>query len=242
MIEPVSDPQEEAPLLEKLRSEIAHAETLLSKENPAPVSAALTVRRFRASLSKFYGKESPLLGTFRELPPPPIKTNVHHFLRMHLPLMRSVVASLQAAVVHAATRSEGRIFLGHGRSPIWREFKDFLEGRLGLPWDEFNRESVAGYATSERLHQMLDAASFAFLIMTAEEERLDDTLHARPNVIHEVGLFQGRLGMKRAIILLEDGCSEFSNIVGLSQIRFPRNHISACFEEVRRVLERECLL
>jgi hypothetical protein len=31
----------------------------------------------------------------------------------------------------------------------------------------------------------------------------------------------GRLGFERAIILLEDGCQEFSNIHGLGQIRFP---------------------
>ncbi|HEY7423990.1 MAG TPA: hypothetical protein VH682_07125, partial [Gemmataceae bacterium] len=58
----------------------------------------------------------------------------------------------------------------------------------------------------------------------------------------EVGLFQGRLGFERAIILLEEGCSEFSNIVGLTQIRFPKGNIMAKSEEVRRVLERECIL
>jgi len=234
-----SEPQEEISLLQKLRLEIERAETHFDKENPSPRFAALTARRFRASLSKFYGEDSPLLGAFRELPPFPQNSGVHQFLRQYLPLMRSVVSSLESAVLGATRQAPRRIFLGHGRSPVWREFKDFLEGRLVLEWDEFNREAVAGYATSERLRQMLDQAGFAFLMMTAEDEHADDTLHARPNVIHEVGLFQGRLGMHRAIILLEDGCSEFSNIVGLSQIRFPRGQISACFEEVRRVLERE---
>ncbi len=59
------------------------------------------------------------------------------------------------------------------------------------------------------------------------------------NVIHEVGLFQGRLGFRKAIVLLEEGCAEFSNIHGLGQIRFPRGNIGACFEQVRQVLERE---
>ncbi|OIP89965.1 MAG: hypothetical protein AUK26_10385 [Syntrophaceae bacterium CG2_30_58_14] len=86
---------------------------------------------------------------------------------------------------------------------------------------------------------MLSEAEFAFLIITAEDEHMDQALHARENVIHEVGLFQGRLGPKRAIILLEEGCKEFSNIVGLSQIHFPEGRISAVFEEIRRVLERE---
>jgi len=67
-------------------------------------------------------------------------------------------------------------------------------------------------------------------------------MHARENVIHEAGLFQGRLGWRRAIVLLEDECEEFSNIVGLGQIRFSKGNIASCFEEVRRVLEREGLL
>lgn len=40
-------------------------------------------------------------------------------------------------------------------------------------------------------------------------------------------------------MLVEEGCEQFSNIVGLSQIPFPRDYISASFEEIRRVLERE---
>jgi predicted nucleotide-binding protein len=67
-------------------------------------------------------------------------------------------------------------------------------------------------------------------------------MHARLNVIHEAGLFQGRLGFAKAIVMLEDGCTEFSNIAGLGQIRFPAGNISAKFEEVRRVLEREGLI
>jgi predicted nucleotide-binding protein len=53
--------------------------------------------------------------------------------------------------------------------------------------------------------------------------RLEDgKLHARLNVIHEAGLFQGRLGFNKAIILLEEGCEEFSNIHGLGHIPFPK--------------------
>jgi hypothetical protein len=43
-------------------------------------------------------------------------------------------------------------------------------------------------------------------------------------------------------MLLEEGCSEFSNIHGLGQIRFPKGNIKAAFEEVRQVLEREGVL
>jgi hypothetical protein len=122
-------------------------------------------------------------------------------------------------------------FIGHGRSPIWRELKDFIEDRLGLPVDEFNsarrRNPHHGPAIGDA---------------RCGDEHADDRLHARQNVVHEVGLFQGRLGFTRAIVLLEEGCEEFSNIHGLGQVRFPAGNISAKFEDVRAIFEREGLL
>ena len=134
------------------------------------------------------------------------------------------------------------VFIGHGRAAAWRELKDFVKDRLQLPYDEFNRIPVADITNISRLNEMLDAAAIAFLILTGEDERADGKQQARMNVIHEVGLFQGRLGFTKAIILLEEGCEEFSNIQGLGQIRFPVGEIAAAFEQVRLVLEREGLL
>lgn len=134
------------------------------------------------------------------------------------------------------------VFIGHGQSPIWKDLKDFIQDRLHLPWDEFNRVPIAGFSNIARLSQMLDSAAIAFLIMTAEDEQVDGKLYARMNVVHEAGLFQGRLGFERAIILLEEGCEEFSNINGLGQIRFPKGNIKAVCEDIRRVLEREAII
>lgn len=134
------------------------------------------------------------------------------------------------------------VFIGHGRSGAWRELKDFVQERLSLPWDEFNRVPVAGVTNIARLSEMLDAAAIALLVMTGEDEMADGEVQARMNVVHEAGLFQGRLGFTRAILLLEDGCAEFSNVQGLGQIRFPKGKISAAFEEVRLVMEREGLI
>ena len=58
----------------------------------------------------------------------------------------------------------------------------------------------------ERLSQMLDSVACAIIILTAEEEQVDGSIQARMNVIHEVGLFQGRLGFSKTIVLIEDGC------------------------------------
>lgn len=146
-------------------------------------------------------------------------------------------------VVSVTEQAEGdRVFIGHGRSAMWRELKDFVQDRLGLPYDEFNRVPVAGVTNIKRLAEMLDTAAIALLVLTAEDERTDGAVVARQNVVHEAGLFQGRLGFERAILLLEEGCEEFSNVAGLGQIPFPTGGIAAAFEEVRRVLEREGLI
>jgi predicted nucleotide-binding protein len=135
-----------------------------------------------------------------------------------------------------------KIFIGHGRSDVWHDLRDFITNALDLPYDEFNAVSAAGMPTVRRLSQMLDDASFAFLVLTGEDELADHTMQARMNVVHEAGLFQGRLGFERAIILLEEGREEFSNIEGLVQIRFPAKNISTKFDEIRQVLQRERII
>lgn len=143
---------------------------------------------------------------------------------------------------HTIQQTGTRVFIGHGRSPLWMEVKMFLQDRLGLACDEFNRVPIAGKTTIERLSTMLDAAVGGIIVMTAEDEQPDATVRARMNVIHEVGLIQGRLGFDKAIVMLEEGCEEFSNIQGWGQIRFPKGNIRAAFEEVRRALEERGVL
>lgn len=144
---------------------------------------------------------------------------------------------------HQRSMTKGnRVFVGHGKSNVWLELRNFLEDRLGLEVDEFNRVQVAGISNKERLIEMLDSAAMAFIVMTGEDEQPDGSFQPRMNAVHEVGLFQGRLGFTRAIILLEEECSEFTNIEGLGQIRFPKRNIGATFENVRQVLEREGIL
>ena len=132
-----------------------------------------------------------------------------------------------------------RVFIGHGHSPAWRDLKDFLVDRLGLEYEEFNREPSAGKSTKERLQEMLVSSGFALIVMTGEDEAKDGKVRARENVVHEAGLFQGKLGFERAIVLREEGCEEYSNIAGLIQLQFPRGNIMAVSEQIRRTLERE---
>ena len=159
-------------------------------------------------------------------------------------VLRRAASHLEIRERHQKEKQIARtdVFLGHGRSPVWKDLKDFVHDRLGLPWDEFNRVPIAGITNISRLSEMLDHAAIAFIVMTAEDEQVDGTIRARENVIHEAGLFQGKLGFTKAILLLEEGCEEFSNIHGLGQIRFPKENIKSAFEEVRLVLEREGII
>lgn len=179
--------------------------------------------------------------------PPHILINVRlQLLRTRIDQLKQFVAQIEQAAAHMSRVSRrmmadnsfgDRIFIGHGGSHEWLKLEKFLKERLNLTVDEFNRVSIAGTHNIDRLKQMLDQAMFAILVMTAEDQQADHKMHARLNVIHEAGLFQGRLDFEGAIILLEDGCEEFSNIEGLGQIRFPKGNIEAGFEEIRRVLE-----
>jgi hypothetical protein len=231
---------EEFIVIEKLRQRIKIANNVLEKGVVKRGQLQMWSGSVMSILKKIYGSVHDVP---RSLSPKNIPEGIDPFneLKERAGILEHYIESLEKSGVDNFLKKNAgsRIFIGHGRSPLWRELKDFLNDRLSLPWDEFNREAVAGFTTFERISEMLDSASFAFLVMTAEDQHDDSTTHARQNVVHEVGLFQGRLGPKKAIILLEEGCSEFSNVAGLSQIRFPKGHISAVFEEIRRVLERE---
>jgi hypothetical protein len=156
-----------------------------------------------------------------------------------LELIPSVAEEVPAILGARNVAGGNKIFIGHGQSLVWLKLRIFLSEKLHIECDEFNEQSPAGVPTVTRLQSMLDAAQFAFLVMTSDDVHADGTAHARENVVHEAGLFQGRLGFGRAIILLEEGCAEFSNIRGLGQIRFPKGNIEAAFEKIREVLKRE---
>lgn len=147
-----------------------------------------------------------------------------------------IPSSRQAASPTLTPRSTGQlnIVIGHGRSPLWKDLRDWLVDCYDFKIHEFNSQSVAGTTNKERLGQLLDVADVALLLMTAEDTQHDGQLRARMNVIHEIGLFQGRLGFENAPILLEEGCEEFSNIAGLGQIRFPKGDLNPAYRELTK--------
>jgi hypothetical protein len=134
------------------------------------------------------------------------------------------------------------VFIGHGRSVLWARLKMFLEDELNLATVTYESESRVGESIVPVLEQMLDQANFAVLVLSAEDETADGSKRARQNVVHEAGLFQGRLGFKRAVLLIEGGLEGFTNVDGLQHIKFSSNNIEQAFYELQRVLKREGML
>lgn len=132
-----------------------------------------------------------------------------------------------------------KVFVGHGHSLLWRELKDFLEKRLHLQVEEFNTVSVVGLSNKERLLHLLDKCQIGLLVMTAEDEQKDGAWNPRLNVVHEAGLFQGRHGYRRAVVILEEGCEGFSNNAGVGEIRFQRSRLERASSRFDYILKRK---
>ena len=131
------------------------------------------------------------------------------------------------------------IFIGHGRNNAWRDLKDHLQDKHGFEVVAYESGARAGHSIRDILEEMVNRSSFAVLVMTGEDDQLDGQKRARQNVIHEAGLFQGKLGFSRAIILLEEGVEQFSNVQGVQYIGFSKNNIKETFGDVLATLRRE---
>jgi len=132
-----------------------------------------------------------------------------------------------------------KIFIGHGNNNQWRDLKDHLHEQHSFEIVAYEVGPRAGLSVKDVLESMLKDSSYAILVLTGEDRDAYGEMHARENVIHELGLFQGRLGFRKAIVLLENDVTEFSNILGINQIRFSKGNIRETFGDVLATINRE---
>jgi hypothetical protein len=143
--------------------------------------------------------------------------------------------------LHVVRPREPCVFIGHGRSKLWARIQTFLQD-LNLKSVNYESQPRAGLSIERILKEMLRQATFAILVLTAEDETAEGGRRARQNVVHEAGLFQGMLGFERAVMLVQKGLEEFSNVAGLQYISFEDEKIEDTFWNLEKTLEREGLL
>ena len=136
-------------------------------------------------------------------------------------------------------QSKGKIFVGHGGSPLWQDLHHHLVNLQGYQVEAYEVGARAGHGVRDILQSMLDSSYMAFLIMTGEDEASDDKVRARQNVVHELGLFQGRLGFPRGIAVVEEGIELFSNVYGIQQIRFSPGNLKEAYGDIVATIRRE---
>lgn len=130
------------------------------------------------------------------------------------------------------------VFIGHGQHKEWEKLKSHLQDKHDVHVIAYETGARAGHSIRDILDRMANDSSFALLVLTGEDKS-EDGVRARQNVIHECGLFQGRLGFDRAIMLVEEGIKLASNFDGIQQLRFRKGRISETFGDVIATLRRE---
>ncbi|MFI5914348.1 PfkB family carbohydrate kinase [Dactylosporangium sp. NPDC051541] len=157
------------------------------------------------------------------------------FPRVAQELIRSLDAGRRAPVEPVG------VFIAHGGSSDWLAVKDLIENELGLPVHFFERQTWGSVAVTEALEANLSLCSFAVCVLTADDLTLEGRHLARPNVVHEIGLFQGKYGFDRVAVLAEEGCDYVPELAAPYTIPFPRRGISSVLWRLRQLLKRRVL-
>lgn len=131
------------------------------------------------------------------------------------------------------------VFIGHGTGSEWRDLKDHLDDKHGYKISAYEVGARAGHAVRDVLDEMANKSTFAILVMSADDKTSDDKSRARQNVIHEMGLFQGKLGFSRAIALIEKGVEVPSNVLGITWIPYEKGHIDGTYGDIIATINRE---
>lgn len=156
-----------------------------------------------------------------------------------LKVMRTVTEQAEECLLDLPPVSPN-IFIGHGgTSSDWRGVKDHLQDQHKYVVEAYETGSRTGRTIQDIVTSMAESNNFAILVMTAEDEQANGQMRARQNVVHETGLFQGKLGFERAIVLLEDGVENYSNLAGVQYIGFAKGHIRETYGDVLAALRRE---
>lgn len=145
--------------------------------------------------------------------------------------------AMQSGSLNLNTIGIGRIFVGHGKNPVWSRVVSYLKDELKYDVTAYESESHTSEHILDILKQFLDECNVAVIVMTVDDATIEGKQRARQNVIHEIGLFQGRYGFNKVILIRQSGLEDFSNISGQQVIQYNEKSEDT-FYELERALKK----
>lgn len=129
-----------------------------------------------------------------------------------------------------------RVFIAHGGDRQWEIVRRAVEG-AGYEIEVFEADERAGESTLRVVHGMISRSTVGVIVMTATDTLPSGLRRSRPNVLHELGMCQGLLGLDQTFIVLENGTEIPSNIEGHIEIRYERGELHTVEDRILRAIE-----
>jgi sugar/nucleoside kinase (ribokinase family) len=134
------------------------------------------------------------------------------------------------------------VFIVHDGNPQWQAVQRFVDVECGLRTFELSMLATSGAGTAMVMGDLLRRCGFAVCVLSVGDAPPGGRYRLDQDLVHQVGLFQGRYGFGRVALLAEEGCETFSNIAGLIRLDFPVGRVDAVLLELERMFVREGLL
>lgn len=107
------------------------------------------------------------------------------------------------------------IFIGHGRKNDWKDLRDHLRDKHSYSLRFYESCDRSGGYLFDNVNEMITGSKISILVLTNDDIMKDDSMRARQNVIHELGMAQVIHGIKNTLAVIEEGCDWPSNIQGI---------------------------
>lgn len=182
----------------------------------------------------------------RENPFPGKLKNFQNTLNAKLNKLESIINELESFQTEFGTVekpvNENLIFVGRSRSEILTKLIAFLEDELSVKTITYDSESKKDDSVTSVSEKLLNDATFAILVLTTDDETKEDRIKVHRSLVYETGLFQGKLGFKKVLILHQRGIGDLSDFTKAHSIKLIDENIEQTFNEIRQILKNENII
>lgn len=230
----MTNEQKQKPIIELLQKTLKRGSNLLSDPGIKLGPVKIWQHSVIYALKRIYPESSSIISYVKGYRDNIAEHNKMEILKSHIGILQNILNRLDD-IVPKKFPMKPTIFLGHGRDLTWSRVHTFIKDDLGYNVEAFETESRASSHIVDILKTMLENCDAAVIVMSAEDETSQGTLRARQNVIHEIGLFQGKRGFEKVIVFQQSGVEVFSNIMGFQTVRFSKKAEDGFYELGRAI-------